>query len=117
MDVKKQVEELARAAGIAAQGEVALCTCSTCNVAVSEVEEIMEALTKSYCSTVTFAVFAIGLHRIRAIVARNQGLLHAALAEARYVNMTRGLGMSEAELSECFQIWSEIDPKPEPEVK
>ena len=117
MDIKKQVEDLARAAGIAAQGEVALCTCSTCSDAVTEAEEIMEALTKSYCSTMTFAVFAIGLHRIRSLVARNQGVFHAAIAEAQYVNMTRELGMSAAELDECIRIWSQIDPKPEPEAE
>lgn len=110
MDIKKQIEEMAREAGVAAKGQAMLCHCATCEDAITEAEATVEDLCKNFCGQFAWYVAAIMLYRLRSLYGVNDALA-AAIHEMDIVTRTQDMGLPPVEFARKIAEWeAEVRP-------
>jgi len=113
-DIKKQVEDLAREARIAARGEKTICGCSTCREAVEEVDKIIADLLGRYCETFTLAVAVVMQARLSTIFENSIGPIRVIGLMTHFLEETDELGRSPEALTRLMMDARKANPKDGP---
>jgi hypothetical protein len=114
VDIKKQIEALAKDAGINAKGARPCCHCDTYQNAVAIAEELTEELARAHCPDMTFAILMIAASRYKAVAMRAMGVLPAIQFIAEMANQSNDLGMPLDEFQNAVAEWHDsVNPHKE----